>query len=231
LIENLDRVDIPTGVLTFHDMSCCNSGHYDALNDYMAAISNACADACMKAVPRASEKQVDRRIAGWSEYVAPVREKSLFWHQLWVECSRPRSGAVANCMRRTRAAYLYTVRSVKKDEMWMQHEQMAQCMLSSDDRNCWAEVKKIRGNRSGRSRVVDGMSNDSSIADVFVQSYKELFLYLIISWTCSTYRISRKINDKIMPQKLGGGRLIHGSILARHLDLLLQPSCNFIIAH
>ena len=52
---------------------------------------------------------------------------------------------------------------------------MAECMLSSDDRNFWAEIKKIRRNRSGRSRVVDGMSNDSSIADVFVQSYKELF--------------------------------------------------------
>ena len=50
-----------------------------------------------------------------------------------------------------------------------------------------------------------------------------------------TYRIyshiSRKINDKIMPQKLGGGRLFSGSILARCLDLLLRLSWNVIIAH
>jgi len=59
-------------------MSCCNSGHYDALNDYMAAITNACDDACMNY----SEKQVDGIIAVWSEYVKPVREKCLFWHQL-----------------------------------------------------------------------------------------------------------------------------------------------------
>ena len=32
---------------------------------------NACADACMKAVPRTSKKQVGGRIAGWSEYVNP----------------------------------------------------------------------------------------------------------------------------------------------------------------
>jgi len=42
--------------------------------------------------------------------------------------------------------------------------------------------------------------------------------------------ISRKINDKIMPQKLGG-RLISGSILAHRLDLLLRLSWNVIIAH
>jgi len=43
-------------------------------------------------------------------------------------------------------------------------------------------------------------------------------------------RISRKINDKIMPQKLGG-RLIARSVLARRLDLLLRLSWNVIIAH
>ena len=51
---------------------------------------------------------------------------------------------------------------------------MAHCMLNNDDRNFWAEVKKIRGNRRGRTRIVDGMSDNSSIAEVFVQSYKSL---------------------------------------------------------
>jgi len=58
---------------------------------------------------------VNGRIAGWSEYVQPYKEKSMFWHTLWVNCGRPRSGAVADCMRRTRAAYHYAIRGVKKD--------------------------------------------------------------------------------------------------------------------
>jgi len=69
LIENLDCVDLPTSVLSCHDMSCCNSGHYDALNEYMAAITNACANACMKAVPRTSSQSlsVSERNEGLSE--------------------------------------------------------------------------------------------------------------------------------------------------------------------
>jgi len=47
-------------------------------------------------------------------------------------------------------------------------------MLNNHDRNFWAEVKKIRGIRRGRTRVVDGTSDDSSIAEIFVQSYKSL---------------------------------------------------------
>jgi len=55
------------------------------------------------------------RIPGWQEHVAPVRKEPMFWHNLWAECGRPHIGVVANCMRRTRAAYHYTqsVRFVK----------------------------------------------------------------------------------------------------------------------
>ena len=45
-----------------------------------------------------------KSIAGWGEYVAPLREKSLFWHNMWSDCGRPHSGMVADIMRRTRAA-------------------------------------------------------------------------------------------------------------------------------
>ena len=114
------------------------------------------------------------RIAGWSEYVQPYKEKSVFWYTLWVNCGRPRSGAVADCMRRTRAAYHYAIRGIKKDGERVQPERMAHCMLN-DDRNFWAEVKKLRGNRRGTTRIVDGMSDNSSIAEVFVHSYKSLF--------------------------------------------------------
>jgi len=55
-----------------------------------------------------------------------------------------------------------------------------------------------------------------------------------VQFSYTTYRIysrmSRKSNDKIMPQKLEG-RLISGSILAGRLDLLLRLSWNVIIAH
>jgi hypothetical protein len=29
----------------------------------------------------------------------PAREKSLFWHRMWLDCDRPKQGAVADAMR------------------------------------------------------------------------------------------------------------------------------------
>ena len=60
--------------------------------------------------------------------VQPYKEKSVFWHTLWVNCGRPRSGAVADCMSRTRAAYHYAIRGIKKDGERVQRERMAHCI-------------------------------------------------------------------------------------------------------
>jgi len=81
------------------------------------------------------------RIPGWSEYVQPVHEKSLFWHYLWLECGRPRTGVVANWMRRTRYAYHYATLKVKQNEDTIINEGTAGTMLNSNTREFWSEIK------------------------------------------------------------------------------------------
>jgi hypothetical protein len=55
------------------------------------------------------------RVPGWSEFAEPARQKSLLWHRIW-HSGRPRSGHVADIMRRTRAKYHNAVRQVKRYE-------------------------------------------------------------------------------------------------------------------
>ena len=54
-------------------------------------------------------------VPGWDEYVAHFREKSIFWHKMWLDCGQPHSGVVAEIMRRTRATYHYAISHVKKN--------------------------------------------------------------------------------------------------------------------
>jgi len=55
--------------------------------------------------PCTCRRQNSGRIAGWSDHVQPLRDQSLFWPNLWLDCDRSKTGAVADCMRRTRAAH------------------------------------------------------------------------------------------------------------------------------
>jgi len=51
------------------------------------------------------KKGKDCSTPGLSEQVQPARGRSLFWHRICLDCGRPHSAHVADCMRRSRAAY------------------------------------------------------------------------------------------------------------------------------
>jgi hypothetical protein len=171
----LKNIFIPVDALSCKDSSCKNLVHVQHLNEYAANITDSCLRAAEAAIPRSCKRQTSGRIPGWSEYVQPVRDKSLFWHKLWLECGRPKTGAVADCMRRTRAAYHYAIRKVKRDEDILVNERIADSILKNDTRDFWSEIKRIRSNKSGTSRIVDGQTDSDSIAKLFANSYRELY--------------------------------------------------------
>jgi hypothetical protein len=106
-------------------------------------------------IPPVKHRQSGKCVPRWSEHMQPLRDKSLFWHRLWINWERPRSGAVADCMRRSRAAYHYAVKRVKKDKEVIVRERKASAILEGDDRNFWAEIKRMRGNKAGTCKIVD----------------------------------------------------------------------------
>ena len=109
---------IPTEAVLCKDMKCDNAMHSKDLNSYSNNITGACISAAYSTITIACNRQKSKIVPGWSEEVKPLRDivKSLFWHWMWVDSRRPRTGAVADTMRRTRVAYRYAVRAVKKND-------------------------------------------------------------------------------------------------------------------
>jgi hypothetical protein len=175
LAQNLTCMHFPAGALLCMDMNCKNPDHHNAISQYAESITNACLSAAESSIPSTSNCHCEvGRVPGWTERVEPLREKSLFWHRLWVECGRPHTGTVADCMRRTRASYHYAIRQVKKDRDLIVRNRIADALLNDPSRNFWTEVKKIRGNKAGVAKIVDGCTSDSSIAQLFADKYRGL---------------------------------------------------------
>ena len=78
-------------------------------------------------------------------------------------------------MRRTRAAYHYAIRQVKKDEDFIVRERVASALPNDWGRNFWSEIKRIRSNKESISRSVDGLSEADNIAKLFAGKYRELY--------------------------------------------------------
>lgn len=84
----------------------------------------------------------------------PLKNKSLFWHHIWLECDRPKTGAVADTLRQTRDASYYAIRKIKQDEDASVRERIADSMLTNKDQNFWSETKRIRNNQIGASNSI-----------------------------------------------------------------------------
>ena len=175
LSRSLRSIEIPTDALLCTETCCTDSHHLQCLNKYATDLTDSCLFAAKTTIPHSCMRRSSGRIPGWSEFVQPTRDKSLFWHNLWLACGRPKTGAVADCMRRTRAAYHYAIRKVKRDDERLMHERIADSMLNNDTRNFWSEVKRIRSNKAGTSRIVDGNSESISIAQLFASQYRDLY--------------------------------------------------------
>ena len=81
--------------------------------------------------------------------------KSLFWHIVWLECGKPKTGAVTDSMRRSRADYHCAIRKVRRNEQTIVNERYADAILVNENRCLWAEVKRINGGMAVPSSVVD----------------------------------------------------------------------------
>ena len=161
-------IPIPYEALLCRDVSCCNPEHAKAINVYANDITAACISAAELAVPQVCSRQQSRCIPGWSEYVQPFRDKSLFSHRMWLDCGRPRSCVVFECMKRSRLAYYYAIRTVRKDAESIKSERIAASLLSNSFRNFWDEIKRIRSHSSGVSNTVDGAFDSHAISKIYI---------------------------------------------------------------
>ena len=76
------------------------------LNYYSNRITEACAhQAAMDTIPNTGGTGRDQFHAGWTDFVEPARQRPIFWHKIWIDSDCPRTGSVADIMRRTRASY------------------------------------------------------------------------------------------------------------------------------
>ena len=87
---NSSVVQVPTDALTCHDVVCNKKSHFAALNDYSDALITACLEAASNTIPRSSRTiayHSSKVMPGWNEHVAPLRDKSILWHDIWVGCT------------------------------------------------------------------------------------------------------------------------------------------------
>ena len=119
-------------------------------------------------------KQKPKTIPGWNEYVKPKLEASLFWHNIWKDCGRPRQGNVADIMRRTRAQYHHSIKYARKEYKIIRNVRMAEANSCNNNRDLWKEVNTMTHAKQELPSVIDGQVGNENIANIFLEKSKSL---------------------------------------------------------
>jgi len=183
-------------VLLCRNHMCCSGSHLEKRNNYASLITDACVRAAASTIPSTRQRGTRGNIPGWAEFVAPLREKSIFWHNLWVEHGRPRNGIVADIMRTTRARYHAAIRQARRDEADIVNNRFASAISENRHRDFWREVKQLRCQRKGVCSVIDGLTNSDDIAEHFACKYKELYTSVTYD-ACDMQAIRDELNRSV----------------------------------
>ena len=171
LDESLKQSSIPSAAFC-QDMQCCDPTHRYQIDEWCSELTDKCIDAGLQCLPKRRHKSKIR--PGWSEEVKSFKEDSLFWYQVWRNCGEPCSGDIYETMKNAKRQYAYAARKVIRKEKQLRFERMAKSINSSETRNFWEEIKRLRRSNH-KAPNIDGETSDNDIAEIFRMKYRTLY--------------------------------------------------------
>ena len=208
--KQLDKIELDYEVFTCRNTQC--GIHNDQTKIWFTEVIKILLDASEISLPMTGNKHKPKTIPGWNEYVKPKLETSLFWHNIWIECGRPRQGNVADIMRRTRAQYHHAVKYARKEYNNTRNTRMAEAISRNKNRDLWKEVQTMTQAKQELPNVIDGQTGNENIANIFYEKSKHL--YNTVGFTPkSIEELKQKIDRKL-----------EGSCMRNNKDLNLGAS-------
>lgn len=166
----------------FKSLTCVND--HCVLNDHTNEIDdlfNTISSACLHAAERSGVSKKIRRfnskhlLPDWNLEMKPLYKKSIFWHNLWIECERPKSGVVIDIMKKSRKDYHTALRKYRRNLDKTLTIKIANQLANGKQQDFWNSIRKLKGKNNSSISVIADMSDDQVICNRFASDYERLF--------------------------------------------------------
>ena len=165
--------------IVFVEFLCDNGNCLCMKREYVSkfhdAIMNATHLAMEKHIPHTGKPKLNHVIPVWDIEMNCARQTSLFWHDIWNECGRKKSGIVYDIMKMYRSKYHYKFRALRKKTHVKTKLSVSKSMLRNNPTTYWKSTSAIRKNKYNTTQMADGVCGDSNIANLFRRKYHSLY--------------------------------------------------------
>ena len=174
LKDLIDNVQIDSNMLFCRDGHCSSQTHIDSLDQLCEDVMGCISVAVEENIPHSNSTGYTP-VPGWSQYVQPYKERSVFWSAVWKSAGRPLDTELHRVMKYSRNQYHYAVRRVKNHESQLRKSKFIDACLNNEVSDILKDIRKSRSTNSSHSRVIDGHNTKSGIADHFQHLYSDIY--------------------------------------------------------
>ena len=112
------------------------------------------------------------RVPGWNDYVRVSKEKTDFWHKIWIDAGSPRSCVLIK--KNAKARYKYQVRKLKRREKHIRNQKLLNSFFKSNPTEFWRQVKRAQmSSKNHNSPIVNGLSDPEAISNKLSSKFSE----------------------------------------------------------
>ena len=111
------------------------------------------------------------RLTGWKDCASHLKKNSNFW----VEAGSPTSGVLFNIRNRAKRHYKYEIRRLKRNQQHLLKRKFASHFAARKKHNFWSAIRAVNKSVYNSSvPSIDGVNEDSDIANLFASKVKHL---------------------------------------------------------
>ena len=191
--EGVQDIAIPNEVFDCRNLHCTHEDHISEMDTYILQVLS-CLDECVfQYIPQTSNHQGN--IAGWNDYLKPLKDKVNFWHAIWVSAGRPVNCQLHLIYKKLRNRYHLEVKRLKRYQQAIKNDKFITAATSGNVNNLLDTLKRHRKGKSGLPNTIDNVQGDKNVSEYFQNLYKTIYNH-------HTYNVSLKeqlksINEKI----------------------------------
>src|ERR1043165_708768 len=158
-LRNNDSVNIHSNLLT---------GTQASIDNFYTTIVTILTEASKKCIP---QKRKSCYKFWWDREAQEIKDESIKTHKLWIKNGRPRQGPIFESKCLSKKQYRHFISEKKKNENKQISDQLHDVLLNKDRVAFWKTWNRKFNNKNCKSNVVNGLSNDTDIANAFAEVF------------------------------------------------------------
>ena len=180
-----DRLSQCIDVLSSDVTNCVAANctkHQAMLDSYAQSLVSSLLHCASECFPTYTVKS-GKRLVGWNDSACLFKKTANFWYKIWKEAGCPKSGVLSQIKKTTKSRYKYWVRRLKRRQNILLQRKLAHLLRRKSKKGFWSEVRRLNRSHSSYTPVVDGVSGDENIANLFATKSEGL----LNTHTCSSH--------------------------------------------